>query len=536
MKMVNYLAFITFIFSFYLFSQTTHFNFKGNTGNNATVAIPASISPDIFGDTLVAGDEIGVFTPSGLCVGGAVWTGDNIALTIWGDDEQTAEIDGIREGERIYYRIWRKSEDREYPVTLVKYSQGDGIYRIDGIYVISALSTRYPSGIEILSPVDGDTVRSDSVVVIWKADETVVERYRIEVSSDPSFTTYLLVDTGVVDTFYVLRGLINDMKYHLRVKAYNKLGWGDYGNLVDFEVHIGIPRLRLTDEVIRFPETAIGDTSFLTAWIKNYSYFGTVFGAYIPPGDFGSDFSNGTIGARDSVGIAIYFSPGSFGDFTSKMFFYFGDTLVLTLEGSSPLPEIVVDFQEINFGKVNKGTTDSREILIRNRSVNRLRIDSIKTLTRYFGVTGLNFPVYVTDSLNLTVEFSPDSVVEYIDTLYIYNNSPVSPFKIALRGVGDIGVNIVDAVRVPERFSLYQNYPNPFNSFTIIEFDLPVESYVKLSVYDLLGHEVARLIDGRLRAGRYRLMFDGGSLPSGIYLYKLDAESFRYMRKMILIK
>jgi len=78
------------VFSFFLadntiFGQTlpTHFLYTANTGNNATIGIQASINPMINGTAIAVGDEIGVFTPEGLCVGAETWTGSSIAITVW---------------------------------------------------------------------------------------------------------------------------------------------------------------------------------------------------------------------------------------------------------------------------------------------------------------------------------------------------------------------------------------------------------------------------------------------------------------------
>ena len=101
-------------------------------------------------------------------------------------------------------------------------------------------------------------------------------------------------------------------------------------------------------------------------------------------------------------------------------------------------------------------------------------------------------------------------------------------------------------VSIPTVYSLKQNYPNPFNPTTKIEFSLPMESNVKLVVYNILGQEVIRLVDGQMSAGNHSLIWNasdasGNQLTSGIYLYKLTASGingneFRDTKKMILLK
>jgi len=89
---------------------------------------------------------------------------------------------------------------------------------------------------------------------------------------------------------------------------------------------------------------------------------------------------------------------------------------------------------------------------------------------------------------------------------------------------------------IPTKFALYQNYPNPFNPSTTISYDLPERSRVKLTVYNLLGQEVATLVNGEQEPGRYSVKFDASGLPSGIYFYRLEAGNFIEQKKMILIK
>jgi hypothetical protein len=88
----------------------------------------------------------------------------------------------------------------------------------------------------------------------------------------------------------------------------------------------------------------------------------------------------------------------------------------------------------------------------------------------------------------------------------------------------------------PKDFSLLQNYPNPFNPATTISFSIPSSAFTSLKVYDILGNEVATLVNGRKYAGEYMIEFNASQLPSGVYLYRLSAGSFSLTRKMILLK
>ena len=88
----------------------------------------------------------------------------------------------------------------------------------------------------------------------------------------------------------------------------------------------------------------------------------------------------------------------------------------------------------------------------------------------------------------------------------------------------------------PDEYSLSQNYPNPFNPSTTIKFSVPQQSNVVLKVYDILGSEVANLVNETLDAGNYTINFDASQFASGMYVYKLTAGSFTTTKKMMLLK
>lgn len=125
------------------------------------------------------------------------------------------------------------------------------------------------------------------------------------------------------------------------------------------------------------------------------------------------------------------------------------------------------------------------------------------------GVESFNGFVYISDGLG---------------GIQIYRNLLVNPVSVEPDGI------------VVNDFKLEQNYPNPFNPSTVISWQSPVSSHQTLKVYDILGNEVAILVDEYKPAGSYEVEFNASTLPSGTYFYQLRAGSFVEMKKMILLK
>jgi len=95
----------------------------------------------------------------------------------------------------------------------------------------------------------------------------------------------------------------------------------------------------------------------------------------------------------------------------------------------------------------------------------------------------------------------------------------------------------VDEEPLPGRdFILEQNFPNPFNPSTLIPFQIEQDGFVSLRVYNLLGQEIAVLVNERMDAGKYRAEFDASDLPGGMYIYRLEGGARSESRKMILLK
>ena len=106
--------------------------------------------------------------------------------------------------------------------------------------------------------------------------------------------------------------------------------------------------------------------------------------------------------------------------------------------------------------------------------------------------------------------------------------------------VGTITATAVNGVEdeniAPEKFLLSQNYPNPFNPVTSIKYVVGSFQFVSIKVFDLLGREVATLINEEKPAGEYEVEFNGNNLPSGIYFYRLKAGDYSETKKMVLLR
>ncbi|MEO8231935.1 MAG: T9SS type A sorting domain-containing protein [Ignavibacteriota bacterium] len=144
-------------------------------------------------------------------------------------------------------------------------------------------------------------------------------------------------------------------------------------------------------------------------------------------------------------------------------------------------------------------------------------------------------------------QFATISEPDITQFVGMYNNLPNTPFILKSDSVNVFVSDVADDVSTVKGFSLSQNYPNPFNPSTKINYQIQLASKVSLKIFDVLGNEVATLVDENKAAGNYEVEFVAQDsrpavLPSGVYFYKLEAtpsngsNAFREVRKMILLK
>lgn len=151
------------------------------------------------------------------------------------------------------------------------------------------------------------------------------------------------------------------------------------------------------------------------------------------------------------------------------------------------------------------------------------------------GFTATAVDTTVTDTLR---QLSPlNANATYYWRVAALNDSGTSSYSsVGIFRTGDQVSGVEERAGVPGEFRLFQNFPNPFNPTTIVSYRLPIASSVKLSVFDLLGREVALLVNEHQRAGLYNVTFDATSLPSGAYFYRLSAGTFTAVKQLVILK
>lgn len=121
-----------------------------------------------------------------------------------------------------------------------------------------------------------------------------------------------------------------------------------------------------------------------------------------------------------------------------------------------------------------------------------------------------------------------------VSNLKSINNVAMTDTVITFKTSGLSGLN--DFGQLPQKFILQQNFPNPFNPTTVIGYQLAVDSRVSIKVFDILGTEVAELVNNWHETGTYKVTFDAGSLASGIYFYSLTSGEIHLIKKMIIVR
>ncbi len=235
--------------------------------------------------------------------------------------------------------------------------------------------------------------------------------------------------------------------------------------------------------------------------------------------------------------------PSSFNSFSAP-FDYLGYAagslgLILKYEDTTYVtaPVFTVSENTINFGKVEIGTTKTDSILISNTGSGSLEVTEIISSNQNFTFSPDTFILPKSEVTHLTIMFTPSDTSVQSGYIIITHNGSSSPDTITVEGKGDIVVGIKDEQKIPVEYKLDQNYPNPFNPETKINYIIPEETIVNISLFDVTGRKIEELVNEKKQPGFYTIEMKGDELSSGIYFYRLSTSSgFSAVKKLTIIK
>jgi uncharacterized protein (DUF608 family) len=336
---------------------------------------------------------------------------------------------------------------------------------------------------------EGSVLGPSQILLKWKADTANILGCYIESKIGSDFQQ--IGSVARADSSYLDTGLLSSTEYTYRIRSYNSQNISDPSQEIK----------------VRTDSSGNGDvTVALNSGGDNYQSAGGT--QYI--GDASSGFVSGGNTYSTSSAIAnteddVLYQTERYGNFS------------YSIPLSNDLYNVVLKFAEIY--QDNPGT--------RIFNVNIEGNQVIRNLDLFFR-TGKNIAYDVV----VPVELQDGNL--NIDFVTIIDNAKLSALEVRRRDTSS-GGNPNDS-DIPTSYSLSQNYPNPFNSSTIIKYELPASDHVTLKVFDILGKEVATLVNQMKAAGSYYIPFDAKSFSSGMYFYQMRSSNFMEIKKMVLIK
>lgn len=341
-----------------------------------------------------------------------------------------------------------------------------------------------------------------------------------------------------------------------------------------------------TDEFNNTEELILGKDPFGTDGLD--TLFGERVVPPVPAGEFGARFllpEDTTLTMKKDIRFGCYWAIGH-QHFVDLSYTFNSDSIFVEWEWDSLLSFGIYDVAFLNrdnshlLGIVSWFSDSARFDF--PSSINKIIIEAIYNGTLSYAQYDLNFPIggevflqgetytiswwsnHLAPTLDIELSIDGGDTWSYIvkdlpdnHTTYEWTTPMINSNNCLIRLGGypcsyDVSDSIftitfassVDEVNLPKEFSLEQNYPNPFNPRTKIRFEIPEviasgmkqSLHITIKVYNILGNEVASLVNDHKPAGNYEIEFNGSELPSGVYFYELRAGSYIETRKMLLIK
>jgi hypothetical protein len=395
-----------------------------------------------------------------------------------------------------------------------------------------------PLIVNILTPIDSSLGVPLNPILRWKSEDNA-DSYKFQISQDSLFNTFIKDTTCIKDTMIQMQNLLCNSKYYWRVSATNSIGNGDWSEVWNFKTVYDTNTLLLLhfDNIVTGED---GENPILSSGIT-YEKGVYNYGILIDNNDILKYPMNENFNPQQGT-IEFWMKPKWNGNNNKdQAFLGISSNSFLQKDAANNFRFILngensEGHQGYNLGAWKSNTwhyvvvTWSIPGYMKSYFDGGNRISHTSTIQNDL-ITNLQEPIFIGSRNGLT------QVEAIYDEFKISTQvrTPSEIYASYLQGLAIVSKTEEKGNVIPN-YNLKQNYPNPFNPSTVISFQLSDISHVSLKIYDILGREVANLVDKRMDAGVHEVTFEPKDLPGGVYLYKLKAEQYEEMKKMVYLK
>ncbi len=441
----------------------------------------------------------------------------------------------------LYYQLTSLTEGDTYYWYVTATDGIDTDTSATDTFVVYAASSGTPVA---TYPTSGETVYSLTPTVYWylNGSTTGLTKYTVRWKVDDNSTDWDTDYTGTADitdlttTYYTFTSdLLYGKTYYWAVASYDGSSYSSWssGSFVVIASSTTAPTLSYP-----IGGTTVYTTSPTLYWYLNGSSTGVVSYEvhYSKDGFVTSDstvspdptttsttLTGLTPGATYSWKVKTYYGNSTYSSFSA--------TETFTIDpGSSPVQPLIGGPNNVSIDDDSPTISWILPVQSESQLTYELEYSTSADMSNSIIVSGINNPF--TQLQGLTT-----GEIYYWRARSKTNSGEYSDFSRVARFNLE-QVTSVEEETIPEEFRVWQNYPNPFNPSTVIKFSIPQNSNVKITVFDLLGREIANLIDENMEAGFHKVEFNTEklNLSSGIYFYKVQANNLIEIRKMVLLK
>tara|TARA_B100000470_G_scaffold80503_1_gene61981 strand:+ start:149 stop:1858 length:1710 start_codon:yes stop_codon:yes gene_type:complete len=309
------------------------------------------------------------------------------------------------------------------------------------------------------------------------------------------------------------------------------------------------PNITVEPESLIFDTTAVGSSSVDMLSITNTgSDTLLIYNLFSPDSIFSANLSSFDLLPSESQDIQVTFTPLQQNAYDGDLFIISNDpetdTLVALLTGVGFIlaPKISVDPIFLTFDTTAAGSSSLKLLTIYNTGNATLTISNISSTESVFSTNLTSYDIQSGYSQMVQVAFTPTEPIIYSSNFFVISNdSEMDTLIVPVSGVGIMLARIELDAQLPHILVLYPNYPNPFNPVTTLRYDLPEQTHVNITVYDMLGRQVKTLINHTQDAGYRSVIWNaindyGKPVSAGIYLYQIQAGEYISTKKMVLLK